>query len=252
MQNWHYDPMPDRNQPLSGRLRNFPRQPDIFVYSARLLAALYIRGWLRVYHRFRMRGREHLPQQRSYVLVANHASHLDTLCLLAALPLRQIHHAFPAAAQDYFFVSVPRLILTAVVTNALPFDRHIAPEHSLQLCRYLLEQPGNILLLFPEGTRTTTGALGRFKLGIGLIVAGTHHPVIPCYLHGPYAAWPKGAWCPKPRKIELCIGQPRVYAHLPPGKESAIQIAQELQDAVLALGPGAIPTSRAATDDEVL
>lgn len=252
MEEWRYNPVPDMHQPLSERLRNFPRQPDMMVYSARLLAALGIRGWLRLYHRFSVRGREHLPQHGSYVLVANHSSHLDALCLLAALPLRQIHHAFPAAAQDYFFVSAPRLILTAVVTNALPFDRQIAPEQSLQLCRHLLEQPGNILLLFPEGTRTTTGALGRFKLGIGLIVAGTHHPVIPCYLHGPYAAWPKGAWCPKPRKVALRIGQPRTYAHLPPGKEAAIQIVQELQDAVLALGPEATPTASAGTDDEVL
>ena len=82
------------------RLRRFPREPDQFVHGLRLLIALIIRGLLRLYHRFEIVGREHLPNDESFVLVANHSSHLDTLCLLAALPLRRLHRAFPVAAED--------------------------------------------------------------------------------------------------------------------------------------------------------
>ena len=89
------------------RLRRFPREPDQFVYGLRLLVALIIRGLLRLYHRFEIVGREHLPNDESFVLVANHSSHLDTLCLLAALPLRRLHRAFPVAAEDYFFRGLP-------------------------------------------------------------------------------------------------------------------------------------------------
>jgi 1-acyl-sn-glycerol-3-phosphate acyltransferase len=242
MEPWHYDTIPDLDQSLLERLRHFPREPDMLVYGARLLTAVLLRGWLRVYHRLRIVGREHLPTDRSYVLVANHASHLDALCLLAALPLGKLHHAFPAAAQDYFFTSAPRLVLTTTVTNALPFDRHIDPQQSLSLCRHVLEQGGNILLIFPEGTRSVTGELGMFKLGVGLILAGTHHPVIPCYLGGTYAAWPKGAWGPKPRPVQVTIGQPRTYPHQHPSREAAIQICQELRQAVLALASAAAPS----------
>ena len=251
MESWHYDTIPDLDQSLIERLRRFPREPDMLVYGARLLSAVLLRGWLRGYHRLRIVGREHLPTDRSYVLVANHASHLDALCLLATLPLNKLHRAFPAAAQDYFFESVPRLALTAVVTNALPFDRHVDPQQSLSLCRHMLEQGGNILLIFPEGTRSVTGELGRFKLGVGLILAGTHHPVVPCYLRGTYAAWPKGAWCPRPRPLQVTIGQPRTYPHLLPGKEAAIQICQELREAVLALTSGVTPPVATPGEGEV-
>src|SRR5438093_13197626 len=143
---WRYEPAPDLDQPLAERLRRFPRQPDLTVYGLRSLAALLLRGWLRLYHRLEITGREHLPAHGSFVLVANHTSHLDTLCLLAALPLRKLHRAFPAAAQDYFFVSVPRLAVAAVVVNALPFSRRVHVRQSLDLCRSLVSNPGNILI----------------------------------------------------------------------------------------------------------
>jgi 1-acyl-sn-glycerol-3-phosphate acyltransferase len=237
MDSWHYEPAQDLEQPLTERLRNFPREPDMLVYGARLGAALLIRGWLRIYHRLEVLGRENLPMDRSFVLVANHASHLDTLCLLSALPLGKLHRAFPAAARDYFFVTVPRLLAAAIVVNALPFDRQIHIRQSLSLCRGLLENSGNILLIFPEGTRSATGELGDFKPGIGLLTAGTCHPVVPCYLHGTYDAWPKGNWFPRPRKVQLIVGRPRCFQHLPCNVASAQEICQELHDAVLALAP---------------
>ena len=121
----HYDSACDLDQPLVDRLRRFPREPDMLVYGVRALIALIIRGWLRIYHRFEIIGHENLRTNRSLVIVANHSSHLDTLCLLAALPLRKLHRAFPAAAADYFFQSVPRTFVAAVVTNALPFARRV-------------------------------------------------------------------------------------------------------------------------------
>jgi 1-acyl-sn-glycerol-3-phosphate acyltransferase len=233
--NWSYEPASDLDQTLVERLRRFPREPDMGVYAARSLAALTIRCWLRVYHRFAVRGAENLPEDGSFIVVANHASHLDTLCILSALPLRKLHRAFPAAAQDYFFVSVPRLALAAVVVNALPFGRHGNARNSIQLCQHLLENPGNILILFPEGTRTRTGEIGEFKPGIGLLAAGTQIPVVPCHLGGAFQAWPKGKFFPRPRRLRLSIGQPRTYSHLPAGKDSSMQVSEDLRRAVISL-----------------
>lgn len=232
---WHYETAADLDQPMAERLRRFPREPDMTVYGLRSLAALILRGWLRVYHRLRITGLEHLPATGSFILVANHASHLDTLCLLAALPLRKLHRAFPAAAKDYFFVSVPRLAIAAVVVNALPFARQTQIRQSLEVCRQLLANPGNILILFPEGTRSVAGEIGEFKPGVGLIVAGTNIPVVPCHLQGAFAAWPKGKIVPRPTPIRVRIGAPRVYAECQPGKETAEKISHELRQAVLGL-----------------
>ena len=233
---WQYEPAPDLDQPLAERLRRFPREPDLTIYGLRSLAALLMRGWLRLYHRLEIVGRENLPAQGSFVIVANHTSHLDTLCLLSALPLCKLHRAFPAAAQDYFFVTVPRLAVAAVVVNALPFGRQKHIRQSLELCRLLLSNPGNVLILFPEGTRTATGQMGAFKPGIGLLVAGTHLPVVPCHLTGGFAAWPKGKLIPRPRKLRLRIGPPRNYSALTAGKDAAEQICADLQKAVAELG----------------
>ena len=170
MRRWHYEIAQDLDQTLIERLRRFPREPDMLVYGLRSAIALIIRAWLRAYHRFEIVGHEFLRTNRSLVIVANHSSHVDTLCLLAALPLRKLHCTFPAAAADYFFQSVPRTWIAAVVVNALPFARQTSVRQSLSICRELLSNPGNILIIFPEGTRSTTGETQEFKPGIGALV----------------------------------------------------------------------------------
>ena len=236
MEQWHYDPAADLDPMHVERLRRFPRQPGMLVSSMRSLAAVAVRSWLHVYHRLTIVGRENLPADRSFMLIANHASHLDTLCLLSALPMSRLHHAFPTAARDYFFVHAPWSRLAAVVVNALPFDRHFAPWECLSVCAHLLATPGNILILFPEGTRSGGARPAEFKPGVALLAAGRDIPVVPCHLAGTHAALPKGAWVPRPRAVRLTIGEARVYAHLPATKEAAKQICRDLRAAVMLLG----------------
>jgi 1-acyl-sn-glycerol-3-phosphate acyltransferase len=236
MKTWHYGPACDIDQPVVDRLRRFPREPDILVYGVRALIALIIRGWLRIYHRFEIVGHENLRTNRSLVIVANHSSHLDTLCLLAALPLRKLHRAFPAAAADYFFQSVPRTFVAAVVTNALPFARQVRVRRSLSICSDLLSDPENILIIFPEGTRSKTGETREFKSGIGALVAGRDVTVLPCYLRGAFRAWPKGRRLPRPQKVRLIVGAPRNYSSRNANKIDIGMIAAELHRAVKELG----------------
>ena len=233
MNTWRYETASDLDQTLVERLKRFPREPDMSVYVARSMAALAVRGWLRTYHRLTISGREHLPAEGSFIMVANHASHLDALCLLAALPLRKLHRAFPAAAQDYFFVSLPRIAAAAIVVNALPFGRRTHVAQSLDLCRRLMENPGNILILFPEGTRSLQGEIGDFKPGIGALVAGTKIPVVPCRLEGAFEAWPKGRVVPRPRRVRLRIGAPLTFETLAAGRDASREAASRLRQAVV-------------------
>lgn len=232
MKPWVYESAEDIDAGLVERLKRFPREPEMLVYAMRSLAALMLRGWLRTYHRLEIRGRENLPADKSFVLVSNHTSHLDTLCLLAALPLRKLHRAFPAAAADYFFESVPRIWLAAVVVNALPFGRQSHIKQSLALCQHLLENPGNVLIIFPEGTRSPTGSMGKFKPGIGALVAGRDIAVLPCHLKGGFKAWPKGRILPRPAKLQLTIGKPRSFATITATRDAANTIAAELERAI--------------------
>ncbi|HJT45506.1 MAG TPA: lysophospholipid acyltransferase family protein [Chthoniobacterales bacterium] len=232
MKKWRYDSAGDLDHAPIDRLRQFPREPDMLVYGLRSLCALIIRGLLRIYNRFEIIGQENLRTNRSLVIVANHCSHLDTLCLLAALPLRKLHRAFPVAASDYFFQRVPRLWAAAVLVNALPFGRHSRTRKSLMICDQLLANPGTILIIFPEGTRSTTGEINEFKSGVGALVAGKDVAVVPCFIDGSFKAWPKGKRLPRPGKVRLLIGEPRNYRARCPDKIEICAIAAELSRAV--------------------
>ena len=235
MKKWQYAPSSEADHALLERLRNFPGEPDMLVYGLRSIVALIIRALLRTYCRFEIIGEEYLRSNRSFVLVANHSSHLDTVCLLAGLPLRRLHRAFPAAAADYFFQSMPRTWIATVVVNALPFARQNHVRQSLTICSQLLSNAGNVLIIFPEGTRSRTGELQEFKPGIGALVAGRDVAVLPCYLDGAFRAWPKGSRWPRPRKVRLIIGAPRNYLGITPDKGASSAIAEELHDAIARL-----------------
>lgn len=232
MKKWRYDSARDLDQAPIDRLRRFPREPDMLVYGLRSVCALIIRGLLRVYNRFEIVGHENFRTNRSLVIVANHCSHLDTLCLLAALPLRKLHRAFPVAASDYFFQRVPRLWAAAVLVNAMPFGRHSRTRTSLTICSELLANPGTTLIIFPEGTRSTTGEINDFKSGVGALVAGKDVTVVPCFIDGSFRAWPKGKRFPRPRKLRLLVGEPRNYRMRTAEKADIGAIAAELRSAV--------------------
>ncbi len=236
MTKWEYHPSPDIDATMAETLRNFPREPRMASYALRSVAALILRGWMRIYHRMHIDGRDYLPRTGSYVLVCNHTSHLDTMALLSSVPLRQIHRTFPAAAADYFFSSLPRSAFSAILINALPFDRNVNGAESLTVCSELLKNEGNVLIIFPEGTRTTTGEMDRFRSGIGRLVVGTDLPVVPCHLSGGVQAWPKGKLVPRPRRLRLRLGEPRSFGHLDKNSDSVLAICQDLEERVAALG----------------
>src|SRR5262245_42174339 len=109
---------------VARRFQESTSQTNPFIHVVRRGAARIVRGWLSAYHRMRITGRDHLPGDgESFVMVANHASHLDALCLLSALPLRRLDRAYPAAAEDYFCLSLPRIAAARIFVNALPFGR---------------------------------------------------------------------------------------------------------------------------------
>ena len=77
--------------------------------------------------------------------------------------------------------------------------------------------------------------MGKFKPGIGALLAGTRIPAVPCRLQGAHAAWPKGKLVPRPRRIRLVMGPPRIYDAVEPGKPGAEHVAEDLREAIRAL-----------------
>jgi 1-acyl-sn-glycerol-3-phosphate acyltransferase len=238
-------PVPvDAQESFAVRLRLTALRDSSSCRALRLVGAVLCRAALRVFGRIRFDGKENLPTDGPFVLVANHASHLDAPCLLAALPLARVNRAFPTAASDYFFAPETRARAAAVTIflNALPFDRRSRHcGRSLRACASLLGDPSadNVLIVFPEGTRSGDGIVQEFKRGIGELVARRDVPVVPCHIDGAFGAWPRGRRLPRPwrSRLRVTIGRPIRFADRPAGKAAATEIASELRDAVIELCP---------------
>jgi 1-acyl-sn-glycerol-3-phosphate acyltransferase len=235
MKRWTYTPSPLLDKSLTEQLTTFPRDPTLTVYGVRFLGMLFLKAFFATYFRLRILGRGRIPKSGPFVLVANHSSHLDAVALACALPTRQWHHAYAAAAQDYFFHGFFRSLVAVFFTNAVPFDRREDPKRSLELCADLLHVSREALIMFPEGTRSLDGEVHAFRSGVGRLVAGTLVPVFPAYIAGAHRAWPKGSAIPRPRRITIAIGEPRRYESAAPTREGAASVAADLRAAVLEL-----------------
>jgi 1-acyl-sn-glycerol-3-phosphate acyltransferase len=194
-----------------------------------------MRGWLGLFHRLTIHGQENLPADPPCVLVANHASHLDTLVLAAALPLQLRRHLRPLAAADFFFRTRLRACLASALMRALPFSR-LGGLHQLQDLRRHLENDRCVYALYPEGTRSRTGRMAAFRHGLGVLTAGSRVPVVPCYLHGTFAALPAGRLLPRPSKLTLRIGRPLSFADVPNTRGGWEHVAVNVETAVRRLG----------------
>jgi 1-acyl-sn-glycerol-3-phosphate acyltransferase len=217
-------------------IERFPRPHGVWVSLLRSGIQLTMRGLLRTVNRLEIAGQENLPLNDSFIMVCNHSSHLDAVCLLASLPLTRVHRAFPVAAADYFFATPLRSMLSVIAVNGLPIDRHHGGD-GLERCRELLNVRGHVVIIFPEGTRTCSGAIGRFRSGVARLAAGTRTPVVPCHLSGAFEAWPKGRAVPRAFPVRLRIGCPRTFADVSAADHAAIlRISSQLRDDVIELG----------------
>lgn len=230
MEDWKYDTARDLELTPGERNRSLQRESDgLVAHSLRFCWWSAMRTSFTLFHRLEVRGTEHLPDSPSFVLAANHASHLDAMVLGAALPLRLRHRIFPLAAGDTFFETPVLAAFAANVLNALPVWRKSCGAHDIKaLRRRLLEEP-SVYILFPEGTRSRTGEIGKFKVGIGMLAAGTPVPVLPCYLQGTYDAFPPGCRLPRFTKLRLQIGPPLIFAEQENRRGGWQEVAQQLE-----------------------
>ena len=236
MTDWRFRPARDHGLSNEERLRSHGRERGLgsLVLSTawRTLVAAYLHGA----HRLQVRGREHLPEP-PFVMIANHASHLDALTLAAALPWSTARNTFALAAGDTFFSSTPAAAFAAYAVNALPVWRSRTTAADLAALRARLVEDRAVFILFPEGTRSRTGVMAPFKPGIGALVAGTSTPVVPCWLEGTGAAWPAGQRLPRLGRLHLYIGPPLDFSTATEDRAGGTVIAERCAEAVRALAP---------------
>ena len=154
-------------------------------------------------------GEEHLQGlRRPFVVVSNHASHLDAPLILGSLPRKLVRYVAAGAAADYFFDVWWRKSLTSLFFNAFPVDRTgLRGRHGLATS---LLDDGVPLLLFPEGTRSRTGEMGAFKPGAAALCISRDVPCLPVAIVGAAEAMPYGQNWPTRGRLPVLVayGEP--------------------------------------------
>jgi len=235
MEDWNLKPARDLGMPAGERIRSVRRERGTLPWLLHLILWTVVRAWLRVYHRLTIEGIDQLPKEGSFVLVANHASHLDALVLSSLLPWHLRPDVFPIAAGDTFFKSRITAVMSALFVNALPMSRKGGVSHSLADLRDRLAGSRCVYIIFPEGTRSRDGKMGPFKSGLGMMVAGTPISVVPCRLWGTFEALPPARRFARARKIRVRVGKPVQFDSICNDRQGWNQIAQTLQAAVAEL-----------------
>ncbi|MGH6640487.1 MAG: AMP-binding protein, partial [Polaromonas sp.] len=150
-----------------------------------------------------VRGLERSPQEGPCVLVCNHASYLDGVILVAALPRP---YAFVAKRElrDQF---IARHYLTRLGAE---FVERCDVKRSVEDAKRMAEAvaQGRSLMVFPEGTFVARPGLLPFHLGAFLAAAQARVPVVPVTIRGSRTIFPAGAWWPRRGAIEVEIGAP--------------------------------------------
>jgi len=160
----------------------------------------YSRWMWRYCKPFRVSGREHFEALKGpCIVVGNHTSHFDSLALFHGLPQRVKWNIYFGAAADRWFLKGgggrKELALqpwyNSLITGSFPIKRG-GGSATLKYSEWLLEQGAN-LVIFPEGTRSTSRKMSRFKHGVAILALKQKVPIVPCYLAGLSKLRPKGS-----------------------------------------------------------
>ena len=202
------------------------------------VAWCFFRAVFATYFRYQVFHAERVPRAGGVILASNHASFIDPPLVSAGLPRMVINFG----RSSLFKLPVVGSVLRS--WKAVPVDREGGGAGLKAILDRLLD--GGVILVFPEGTRTTDGKLRPAKSGIGLTVIKSNAPVVPVRVFGTFEAYGRQMKFPRPHHVAVKYGVPLDFKALreeaetcakPRVKEIYQQVADEIMAAIAALEP---------------
>src|SRR5438874_78959 len=169
---------------------------NILIY---LIVRALLQPFFHVYFRMARIGREHIPAEGPVIIASNHRSFLDPF-VIGTMARRPMYYV---TKKELFGWRWLGWILNAL--GAFPVDRGAADAESIETAKAILAR-GDIVMIFPEGTRTRPGSLGKPKRGVGRLALETGAPVVPVAVIGTEAV--RHGWRIRPHKVRIRAGRP--------------------------------------------
>ncbi|MBQ7251233.1 MAG: 1-acyl-sn-glycerol-3-phosphate acyltransferase [Kiritimatiellae bacterium] len=171
---------------------------SLFYWTARAVCFAYFRCKFRL----RITGAENIPVRGGAVLCANHTSYLDPPVLGCATSRRLVRFMARSTLAKNKWLDFLYKRLKAIL-----LDRDRGDLGAMKTAIKCLKA-GDVVGIFPEGTRSPDGTIQEAKGGIAFLLAKAAVPVVPMHIAGAYQAFPKGAKKFSPSRITVTIGKP--------------------------------------------
>jgi 1-acyl-sn-glycerol-3-phosphate acyltransferase len=161
-------------------------------------------------------GKENIPTTGGVLICSNHIDNLDPPLVGISSP-RPIHFM---AKEELFRLPILKSLLPSI--QAFPVRRGMSDKQALRTGLQLLKD-GKVLGLFPEGTRSRTGELGKGLAGAGFFALRTEAHVVPCAIIGPYKPF---------KKLKVVFGKPVDFQEIKDRKGSAEEATDLIMDTI--------------------
>jgi len=170
--------------------------------------------------RLRIRGKQYLPESGGAVFASNHQSTMD-IPIIAAANSRHVCFLARETLAESKAIGLLMRETGAVLVKRGESDRKALRDMALHL------KLGDLLAVFPEGTRTKDGSLGEFKRGAVLTAKMAGVPIIPTGITGAFLAMPKGKMLPRPLRVGVEFGPP-IDPNAPDAQAQLVEAVQKL------------------------
>jgi len=200
-----------------------PQRPTpLYTFGKSLFWLLF-----RLYNRWEVTGREHVPPTGGVLIIANHTSYADPPIVGTAFP-RPVN--FMAKSELFFFPLGPIVRRT----HAFPVRRGAGDRAALRTAVRMLRE-GRVLLIFPEGKRSPNGRLIEFEQGAAYVALASGAQVVAVGLDGADRLLPLHSPIIRPAKLRVKIGPPVDLADLRAARvtRAALAMASERMAAAL-------------------